>query len=289
MDDSLKSDAETPSKGLGIADLCIKRPVFATMINLLFVVLGWFSFQQIGVDQFPNVELPIISVTTTLRGASPEEMETSVTKPLEEIINTVQGIDELSSVTAEGVSRITVQFLLDRNRDVAAQDVRDKVNTILSRLPPGTETPIIDKFDLDSVPVMSVSISAPRELKEVSYITDKQIKENLETVPDVGAVNLVGARTRAVQVSVDIDKLRARNLTIQDVASALRQQNLEVPGGRVEQGTRELILRTLGRMQRVQDFSNLIVSNVGGRRDKIVFTLSRTSCAATSRFRSSKN
>ncbi len=265
MDDSLKSDAETPARGLGLADLCIKRPVFATMINLLFVVLGWFSFQQIGVDQFPNVELPIISVTTTLRGASPEEMETSVTKPLEEIINTVQGIDELSSVTAEGVSRITVQFLLDRNRDVAAQDVRDKVNTILSRLPPGTETPIIDKFDLDSVPVMSVSISAPRELKEVSYITDKQIKENLETVPDVGAVNLVGARTRAVQVSVDIDKLRARNLTIQDVASALRQQNLEVPGGRVEQGTRELILRTLGRMQRVQDFSNLIVSNVGGQ------------------------
>ncbi len=261
----VKSDAATPPKGLGLADLCIKRPVFATMINLLLVVLGWFSFQQIGVDQFPNVELPIITVTTTLRGASPEEMETSVTKPLEEIINTVQGIDELNSITSEGVSRITIQFLLERNRDVAAQDVRDKVNTILSRLPPGTQTPIIDKFDLDSIPVMSISISAARALKEVSYITEKQIKENLETVSDVGAVNMVGARTRAVQVSVDIDKLRARNLTIQDVATALRQQNLEVPGGRVEQGTRELVLRTLGRMQRVQDFRNLIVSNVGGQ------------------------
>ena len=143
--------APPAQKGLGIADLCIKRPVFATMMNLLFVVLGFFSFQQIGVDQFPNIELPIITVTTTLRGASPEEMETSVTKPLEEIINTVQGIDELNSTTLEGVSRITVQFLLERNRDIAAQDVRDKVNTILSRLPPGTETPIIDKFDLDSV------------------------------------------------------------------------------------------------------------------------------------------
>ena len=261
----VKIDAATAPKGLGLADLCIKRPVFATMINLLFVVLGWFSFQQIGVDQLPNVELPIITVTTTLRGASPEEMETSVTKPLEEIINTVQGIDELNSITSEGVSRITIQFFLERNRDVAAQDIRDKVNTILSRLPPGTETPIIDKFDLDSVPVMSISISALRELKEVSYITEKQIKENLETVPDVGAVNMVGARNRAVQVLVDIDKLRARNLTIQDVAAALRQQNLEVPGGRVEQGSRELILRTLGRMQRVQDFSNLIVSNVGGQ------------------------
>ena len=151
------------AKGIGLANLCISRPVFATMINLLLVVLGWFSFRSIGVDQFPNVELPIITVTTTLRGASAEEMETSVTRPLEEIINTVQGIDELSSVTLEGVSQITVQFFLEHNRDTAAQDVRDKVNTILSNLPDGTDTPIVDKFDLDSVPVMSISVSAPRD------------------------------------------------------------------------------------------------------------------------------
>ena len=260
-----KSEPPSQARGLAIADLCIKRPVFATMINLLIVVLGWFSFREIGVDQFPNVELPIITVTTTLRGASPEEIETSVTKPLEEIINTVEGIDELSSITTEGVSRITVQFFLERNRDVSAQNVRDKVNTILSKLPPGTETPIIDKFDVDAVPVMSLSVSAPRDLKEISYIVEKQIKENLETVPDVGAVNMVGARTRAVQVSVDIARLRARGLTIDDVRSALAQQNLEVPGGRVEQGTRELVVRTLGRMEKVRDFNNLIVANVGGQ------------------------
>src|SRR6187549_2376926 len=175
------SPAPAPAKGLGLADLCIRRPVFATMINLFLVVLGWFSFRDIGIDQFPNVELPIVSVTTTLRGASPEEMETSVTKPLEEIINTIQGIDELSSVTIEGVSQITITFLLERNRDIAAQDVRDKVNTILARLPPGTDPPIIDKFDLDSMPVMSVSVSAPRDLKEITYIADKSIKQNLET------------------------------------------------------------------------------------------------------------
>src|SRR5438477_11525315 len=163
-------------KGVGLADLCIKRPVFATMINLLLVVLGCFAYQRIGIDQLPNVELPIVTVTTTLRGASPEEMETSVTKPLEEIINTVQGIDELSSTTIEGVSRITIQFFLERNRDIAAQDVRDKVHTILSQLPPGTDTPIIDKFDLDAVPVISLSVSAPRDLKEITYIADKQIK-----------------------------------------------------------------------------------------------------------------
>src|SRR3989440_9001830 len=156
------------AKGIGLANLCISRPVFATMINLVLVVLGWFSFRSIGVDQFPNVELPIITVTTTLRGASPEEMETSVTRPLEEIINTVQGIDELSSVTLEGVSQITVQFFLERNRDIAAQDVRDKVNTILSQLPAGTDAPIIDKFDIDALPVMSLSVSAPRDFKEIT-------------------------------------------------------------------------------------------------------------------------
>src|SRR5882672_248644 len=261
------SSAAPPPKtgGLAIADLCIKRPVFATMMNLFLVVLGWFSFQDIGIDQFPNVELPVITVTTTLRGAAPEEMETSVTKPLEEIINTIQSIDELSSVTTEGVSQITVQFLLERNRDLAAQDVRDKVNTILARLPPGTDPPIIDKFDLDAIPVISISVSAPRDLKEITYITDKYIKQNLETVQDVGSISMAGARTRAVQVSVDIEKLRAYGLTIDDVRNALARQNLEVPGGRLNQKPRELVLRTLGRMQAVKDFNELIVSNSGGQ------------------------
>src|SRR4029453_3870899 len=259
------SPAPPESKGLGIADLCIKRPVFATMLNLFRVGLGWFSFQDIGIDQFPNVELPIITVTTTLRGASPEEMETSVTKLLEEIINTIQGIDELGSVTTEGVSQITVTFLLERNRDVAAQDVRDKVNTILARLPPNTEPPIIDKFDLDAMPVISISVSAPRDLKEISYITDKFIKQNLETVQDVGSVSMAGARTRAVQVSIDIEKLRAYGLTIDDVRKALQRQNLEVPGGRLSQKPRELVVRTLGRMQAVKDFNELIVANASGQ------------------------
>lgn len=252
-------------RGVGLADLCIKRPVFATMINLFLVVLGWFSLSSIGIDQFPNVELPIITVTTTLRGASPEEMETSVTKPLEEIINTIQGIDELSSVTTEGVSQITVQFLLERNRDIAAQDVRDKVNTILARLPPNTQPPIIDKFDLDAIPVLSISVSAPRDLKEISYVTDKFVKQSLETVPDVGSVSMAGARTRAVQVAVDIEKLRAYGLTIDDVRKAMGRQNIEIPGGRLNQNPRELTVRTLGRMEAVRDFNELIVANFGGQ------------------------
>src|SRR5206468_4099589 len=253
------------SKGVGLADLCIKRPVFAMMLNLFLVVLGWFSFKDIGIDQFPNVELPIVTVTTTLRGASPEEMETSVTKPLEEIINTIQGIDELTSTTLEGVSQITVTFLLERNRDIAAQDVRDKVNTVLARLPPGTDPPIIDKFDLDAIPVISLSVSAPRDLKEITYITDKFLKQNLETVPDVGSISMAGTRTRAVQVAIDIEKLRAYNQTIEDVRKALARQNVEIPGGRLNQKPRELVVRTLGRMKAVKDFNELIIANSGGQ------------------------
>jgi len=258
-------DEAARSKGMALADICISRPVFATMMNLFLVVLGWFSFKDIGVDQFPNVELPIITVTTTLRGAAPEEMETSVTKPLEEIINTIQGIDELSSVTLEGVSSITVMFQLERNRDIAAQDVRDKVNTILSRLPTGTNPPIIDKFDVDASPVVSISVSAPRDLKEISYIADKFIKQNLETVQDVGAISMAGARTRAVQVSLDYEKLRAYNLSVDDVRTALQKQNLEVPGGRMNQAPRELVVRTLGRMKKVKDFDQLIIANAEGQ------------------------
>ncbi len=251
-------------RGIGIADLCIERPVFATMLTMFLVVLGWFSFRQIGVDQYPNVDIPIVTVTTTLQGASPEEMETSVTRPLEEIINTVEGIDELSSRTTEGISRITVNFLFTRSRDAAAQDVRDKVNSILSQLPPGTGSPIIDKFDTDSSPVLTISVASPRPLKELSFIAQKQIKENLETVQNVGAVNLVGGRRRAVQVSVDIDRLRAYGLTIADVRTALVRENIEVPGGRVDQSSRELTLRTLGRVQRVADFEEIHVANRGG-------------------------
>lgn len=265
MSDHSSHHLDQSRAGVGLAAVCIRRPVFATMINLLLVVLGWFSFRSIGTDLFPNVELPIITVTTTLRGASPEEVETGVTKPLEEIINTIEGVDELSSVSREGISRITVQFLFDRSRDAAAQDVRDKVSTILSQLPDGTETPIIGKFDLDALPVISISMSGPRDLREITYIADKTVKQNLETVLDVGAVNIVGGRTRAIQIAADVDRLRARGLTIDDVRQALKQQNLELPEGRVDQGSRELTVRTLGRMQAVPDFNQLIVGNSGGQ------------------------
>jgi hydrophobic/amphiphilic exporter-1 (mainly G- bacteria), HAE1 family len=228
------------------------------------VVLGLVSYGRLGVDLFPDVDFPVCTVTTVLPGASVQEMETSVTKPIEDIINTVSGIDELRSTTMEGVSSVTVQFQLSKNGNVGTQEVRDKVNTILAELPDGTESPIIDKFDTGSMPVLTIAVSGRRDFREVTELARKKIKERLETVNGVGAISLVGGRTRAMNVIVDTNKLAAYNLSVEDVRMALVRQNLEVPGGRVDQGSRELVLRTLGRLNTAAEFNSLIVTNRGG-------------------------
>ena len=247
-----------------ISDVCIKRPVFTWVLVAIPVVLGLVSYNRLGVDLFPNVDFPVCSVRTTLSGASVEEMETSVTKPIEDIINTVSGIDELRSTTSEGVSIVTVQFQLSKNTDAGAQEVRDKVSSILQSLPEGTEAPIVEKFDTGATPIMTIAVSGRRDFREVTEIARKQLKERLETVNGVGAISLIGGRTRAMNVEVDADKLASYNLSIEEVRVALRRQNLEVPGGRIDQGPRELVVRTLGRLTTAQQFNDLIVANRGG-------------------------
>jgi hydrophobic/amphiphilic exporter-1 (mainly G- bacteria), HAE1 family len=249
---------------MNLWDICIKRPVFTVMLVSAPIVLGAISYMKLGVDLLPNVEMPIVTVMTTLKGASVEEMETSVTKPLEEIINTVSGIDEMRSTTKEGISQIVVSFIIEKNRDVAAQEVRDKVSTILSQLPVGTDSPIIDKFDLNAAPVMTIAVSGRRPMQEITEIARKQIKENLEGLSGVGAVILVGGRQRAINVYIDTDKLTSYNLSIEDVRLALFRQNLELPGGRIDQGQRELVLRTMGRVENAEGFLELIVANQNG-------------------------
>lgn len=247
-----------------IWDVCIKRPVFTVMLVAAPLVLGLVAYPMLGVDLLPNVELPVVVVTTVLKGTSVEEMETSVTKPLEEIINTVSGIDELRSTTQEGLSRITVQFFLDKNRDVAAQEVRDKISTIMAHLPEGIESPIIDKFDINAMPVMTIAISGKRPMQEITEIARKRIKEDLESLPGVGAVILVGGRQRAVNIWIDTDKLTSYHLSIAEIRESLIRQNLELPGGRVDQGQREVVLRTMGRVETPAAFRDLIIANQNG-------------------------
>ncbi|HEV8292621.1 MAG TPA: efflux RND transporter permease subunit [Tepidisphaeraceae bacterium] len=248
-----------------LPELCIKRPVFTTMLILLPVTLGIFSYLNMGVDLFPNVDLPIVTVTTTRAGTSVEEMETGVTKVLEEAVNTISGIDELRSTTKEGISSLNIIFVLEKNRDVAQQEVQSKINTILSRLPTGTDAPIIDKFDVDASPVMTIAVSGRRPIREITEIADKQIKESLSSLSGVGSVSLVGGRRRAINVTVNARRLEAYNLSIEQIRAALANQNLELPGGRVDQNSRELILRTMGRVDNVKQFGEIIVANVAGQ------------------------
>jgi len=247
------------------SDVFIRRPVFATMLIGSLVVLGLFSYRTLGLDLFPNIDFPIVTVTTTLKGASVEEMETGVTKELEEAINTIDGIDELRSVTKEGLSTIVVQFVLEKSRDVAAQDVRDKVSRVLAQLPVGTDPPVVEKFDMDAIPVVSLAISGRRSLREVTELARKQIKEHIETLSGVGQVVMIGGEERAINVFVDPDRLTAQGLSIAQVRTGIRQQNLELPGGRLDQTRRELVVRTMGRVEQVADFNDLILTHIGER------------------------
>src|ERR1041385_7383022 len=250
---------------MSLPELCIKRPVFTTMLIALPVTLGLFAYLRMGVDLFPNVDLPIVTITTTRAGTSVEEMESGVTKLIEETVNTISGIDELRSTTKEGISAVSITFFLEKNRDVAQQEVQSKINTILSRLPTGTDAPIIDKFDIDATPVMTIAVSGKRSLREITEISDKQIKDTLSSLNGVGSVTLVGGRRRAINVTVDAHNLEKYNLSIEQVRLALAAQNLELPGGRVDQESRELILRTMGRVQDAKQFEGIIVTNVGGQ------------------------
>ncbi|MFN3477070.1 MAG: efflux RND transporter permease subunit, partial [Candidatus Methylomirabilales bacterium] len=245
-------------------EICIKRPVFATMLTVSLVVLGAASFLKLGLDLFPKVDLPTITITTRLPGASPEEIETQITKKIEEVVNTISGLDELRSTSIEGQSQVIAVFVLEKDAEVAANEVRDKVATVVGEFPLGTEAPIIEKFDPDASPILAVVVSGKRSPREITEIADKMIKRQLETVKDIGQVTLVGDRKREIQVLVDPDRLTAYNLSIQQVEEALKQQNIEAPGGRITWELSEQGLRTLGRIEQVEDFDDLIVADYKG-------------------------
>ncbi|HUY26700.1 MAG TPA: efflux RND transporter permease subunit [Candidatus Binataceae bacterium] len=248
-----------------LADLCVRRPVFATMFVGVLVVLGSFSYERLGVDLFPKVDIPTVMVTTTLPGAAPEETEARITKPLEEAINTVSGIDEMRSNTLEGVSRIIIEFKLERDLDAAVQDVRDKISTVLDQLPDGTKPPLVQKFDLDAVPILTMTVTGYQSIKELTEIARRRLKEPLESVDGVGAITIVGGRDREIRIAVDAAKLHSTGLSMREIAAAVDRQNVEYPGGRLGQGMSEEMLRTLGRITTVPDFARVIIADQNGK------------------------
>src|SRR2546423_5318838 len=246
-----------------LAEICVRRPVFATMIIMALTVVGIFSFSTLGVDLFPKIDLPTITVTVINPGASPQELETEITDRVEEAVNTISGIDELRSTSVEGVSQVFITFLLEKNADIAAQEVRDHVGLIVNDLPETAETPIVQKLDTDAAPVLRIALSAPRSLREVTDVADNQIKKRIESINGVGQVQIVGGREREIEIWVDPDKMRAFNVTVAEITNAVRLQNMEVPGGRVDEGQRELTVRTMGRIVDPAEFNNLVVANRG--------------------------
>ncbi|MFN2578739.1 MAG: efflux RND transporter permease subunit, partial [Pyrinomonadaceae bacterium] len=192
-----------------LAEICIRRPVFAAMIVLSLVVVGSASYFKLGVDRFPSVDLPTVSVRTNLPGASPEEMETLVSQPIEEVVNTVDGIDNLRSVSVQGGSIVLATFNLNRDIDTAAQDVRDRVATVVRDLPPDAKPPVIAKFNNDSTPVITVALSGNRSIRELTEYADKVVKVQLERAGGVGEVDVVGGLDRAINVWIDSERLAA--------------------------------------------------------------------------------
>ena len=245
-----------------ISDLSIRRPVLAVMVIGALVALGFVSLQRIGVDLFPRVEFPYVVVNTTLEGASPEAIETQVTDVIESQVNTISGIKSLSSQSSEGNSQVMIEFGLSENADVKAQDVRDKVNVALRDLPQDTDQPVIQKIDPDAEPILSVMISGNIPARDLTHIADKTIKERLERVSGVGAVAILGGRERQVRVWLDADRMRAYGVTADDVAAALRRENADIPGGRMESSDArsEFGVKTKGEIKSVAAFNQIVVA-----------------------------
>ena len=247
-----------------LADICIRRPVFALMLIMALVVVGATSYFKLGVDRLPSVDLPTVRVSTTLPGASPAEVESQVSRIVEESVNTVAGINELRSISGPGNSIVIATFELDRDIDTAAQDIRDAVSKILRRLPEEVQPPQVSKFDNDSSPVMTFSLSGDLSLRELTEYADKVVKVQIERTSGVGEVRLEGAAERSINLEIDADRLAAYGLPVTAVRDALNRQNTDAPGGNITASVREQSLRTLGRFTEAEQFNDMVIAQRDG-------------------------
>ncbi|MDQ3815357.1 MAG: efflux RND transporter permease subunit, partial [Armatimonadota bacterium] len=205
-----------------LAELCVRRPVFASVLVLVLVVVGWFGYLHLGLDRFPKVEFPNVTVTTVSPGSSPEAVETEITDKIEKAVNTISGIDELRSYSNEGISTVVITFVLEKNADVAAQEVRDKINQALPTLPDDIDPPTVTKVDPDAIPVLTIAVSSNQPIGQLTEYADKTLRQQIESISGVGGVQVIGGRARQVNIWLDAYKLRAYNLTVLDVTRALQ-------------------------------------------------------------------
>jgi hydrophobic/amphiphilic exporter-1 (mainly G- bacteria), HAE1 family len=247
-----------------LAEISIRRPVFATMIILALVVVGAAGYLHLGVDRTPPVDFPTVYISTRVPGASPTEMETLVTQPIEEVVNTVEGIDELRSISGYSSSFVIVRFHLDRDVNSAAEDVRNRIQSVINELPREADPPTVHKFDSDRSPVMTLALSGDRSSRELTELADKIVKVQIERSPGVGEVDIYGGLKRAISIWIDPDRLAAYQIPITQVREAIVRQNANIPGGNVTTRLQEQTLRTLGRLTDPAEFNDLVVATRNG-------------------------
>ncbi|MCP5043078.1 MAG: efflux RND transporter permease subunit, partial [bacterium] len=248
-----------------LTDLSIRRPVFAVMLIGAIVVLGVVSISRLGIDLWPRVELPMVVVSTVLEGASPGTVEREVSLVLEEEINTIEGVRTLRSMSSTSLSLVYVEFGLDYDVRVKAQEVRDAVAAARGELPRDVEPPVIQRLDPDASPILAIILAGPDSIRTLSEFADKRVKPRLERIPGVGSVSLVGDRKREIRVWIDPLRLGGYGLTIDEVLAAFEREHVELPGGRVETERREWVLRTEGKITDAAKFGSLVVAERGGR------------------------
>jgi hydrophobe/amphiphile efflux-1 (HAE1) family protein len=247
-----------------LAAISVRRPVFASVIILVFVVVGVLGYSRLPVDRFPKIEFPTVAVVTRQDGATPREVESEITDRIEEAVNTVAGIDELRSISSEGISQVLVSFVLEKDIDVAAQEVRDRIARIIPELPEGTDTPIIEKLDPDAAPVMNLALVAEKPVREITEYADKVLRRQLESVPGVGQITLLGGRLRQINVWLDPVRLRSFGLTAVDIQRSLRAQNVQIPAGTVKNAASEAGFRVVGKARSLRELEELVVRESGG-------------------------
>ena len=249
---------------MSLAAFCVRRPAFTTVLIMALVVTGLFSFRDLSVDLLPKADPATVTVTVRLPGASPDEMSSSVAEPLEQALSGVAGTDQITSRLGVGTARITIRFVLERDINEAAQDVREKVAAAMGNLPPQVHPPVVAKADPEAQPIFTLALGGPYDLRVLSELADKRIRRALEAVNGVGEVTIAGGRAREVHVTLDVEKLSAYGLSAGRVREAIAADNVEIPGGRIDQGDAEVMLRTPGRLERVDDFGRIVIATNRG-------------------------
>lgn len=248
------------------SDIAIRRPVLATVVSLMIVLVGYLSFDRLPVREYPDIDTPVVSVRTVYKGASAEVVESQVTRPLEDSLAGLESVDTMKSVSREEVSEITIRFLLERNEDSAAADVRDRVSRIRGRLPDEVDEPVIAKVEADAIPIIWIAFTSDRHsVLELTDYADRYIQDRLQTIPGVARVNIGGERYYAMRLWLEVGKLAAHGVTVQDVEQALRRRNVEIPGGRIESTEREFTVLAETDLRTAEQFNDLIIREANGR------------------------